>query len=66
MQLDVASELDAGSSEYVWMPQLLLVGEILAALELTDSDSEVPFCTIIYSKERGVLLDVPRYVTSRI
>ena len=67
MQLDVASELDAGRSEYVWMPQLLLlVGARLAKLELTVAESEVPFCTIRYWKERGVLLDVPRYVTSRI
>ena len=49
MQLDVASELDAGRSEYVWMPQLLLlVGARLAKLELTVAESEVPFCTIRY------------------
>ena len=49
------------------MPQLLvLVEERLATLELTGAESEVPFCTIRYWKERGVLLDVPRYVTSRI
>ncbi len=67
MPLEVADELDAGIREYVWMPQLvLLVGAILAMLELTGSDSEVPFCTTRNWNERGVVLDVPRYVTSRI
>ena len=77
MALEVAGELAAGSSEYVCMPQLLLVGEmlvtleltvgeILVTLELTGAESEVPFCTIRNWNERGVPLDVPKYVTSSI
>lgn len=64
--VEAAGVLEAGIREYVWMPKLVLVAEMLVPVTLVLAGAEVPFCTTRNWNESGVVSDVPRYVTSRV